>query len=104
MSDGFEDYRIIDKELNEIGTAMFKNAPFTGWSQVGNHFESHLSRYNGAYRESDYFYQGSRTFLHFTKIQFLFSILNAQAFRLYDLNSSTDTSEYEYAASILKIR
>ena len=104
MNDGFEDYRLIDKELEAIGTSTFRKAPFTGWSQVGNHFESHLSRYNGEYLESDYFYKAGRTFLHFTKIQFLFSILNARAFRFYDLNSSTDPSEYEYAASILKIR
>lgn len=104
MDDGFERDRLIDRELWAIGTETFKNAPFTGWSQSGRHYEAHLSRYNGDYVDSDYFHKGDKTFLHFTKIQFLISILNARAFRFYDLNSSTDSSEYEYAAHILNIR
>lgn len=104
MSCDFCDDRIIDRELKEVGRQTFKNAPFTGWSQSGSHFESHLSRYHGDYIGSDYFYEGKRTFFHLTKIQFLFSILNERSFRFYDLNSSTDPSEYEYAAKILKIK
>lgn len=104
MDDGFDQDRIVDGELEAIGTATFRNAPFTAWSQVGNHFESHLSRHHGHYKDSDYYFNGEMKFIHFTKIQFLFSILNSRAFRFYDLNSSTDPLEYEYAATILRVK
>jgi hypothetical protein len=93
----------IDKELQAIGQRCIPNAPFDSWGQTGSTFYANLSRHNGAYRGTDYYYEGEYKFLHFTRFEYLFSILNEQAFRFYDLNSSEDEDEYLYAAEILNV-
>lgn len=93
----------IDKELQDIGNRCIRNAPFDSWGQTGNEFYANLSRNNGRYRDTDYYYKGKYEFVHFTQFNHLFSILNECAFRLYDLNSSSDEDEYMYAAKVLNL-
>ncbi len=66
--------------------------------------EAHLSSQNSSYINSQYFYVGeSFSFLHFTSIKVLLSILNSQTIRLRTLNGMNDVNEINYAARIFNI-
>jgi hypothetical protein len=79
----------------------FKGIPITGWSQSGPEFTAHVPTENFHFVNTDYYYKGELEFFHLTRIENLTSILNARAFRLYNLHSSKDPLEYAYAANFL---
>lgn len=58
---------------------------------------------NRHFINSDYYYKGKLEFFHLTSIDNLWSILNSRTFRMYNLHSSKDESEYNYAAKILDL-
>ena len=47
---------------------------------------------------SDYFLNEKKNLIHFTSLKALYSIINEQSLRLYNLNNSNDPHEYNYAA------
>lgn len=79
----------------------FPGLRFHGQGQTGAEFHAYLHSENRNFSNSDYYYQGDLEFFHLTRIDSLFSILNARAFRLYNLHSSNDEEEYGYAGKVL---
>ena len=54
------------------------------------------------FSESPYLFNSKKNLLHFTSIAALFSIVQEQSIRMYNMNISNDENEYTYAAEIFK--
>jgi hypothetical protein len=96
-----EIFQKIDTLRNEAFHENFAGIALNGWGQSGPNFYAHLPKANCHFIKSDYYYKGKLEFFHLTSINNLWSILNSRAFRLYNLHSSKDESEYKHAGEIL---
>ena len=86
-------FQKVDKEFEQIILKSFKGLMIDGQGNSGPNFHATISKRNIFFNTTDYFYNGKLDFFHLTSIDNLLSILNARAFRLYNLNSSKDPSE-----------
>jgi hypothetical protein len=101
MERALEFFHKIDTAHLAVFRDCFKGLGFDGWGNSGPNFHSRLYTANSQFAESDYFYKGPKEFVHWTSIQGLFSILCGVSFRMYNLDSSDDEEEYEYAGKVL---
>lgn len=65
-------------------------------------FKARISTKNRNLLGTRYFYSSNKKVIHFTSLPILFSIINENALRLYNLHNSNDKNEYSYAAEKLK--
>jgi hypothetical protein len=95
----------FDHKIDGLHSAAFRECfpglRFHGQGQTGAQFYAYLHSENRYFVNSDYYYRGDLEFFHLTRIDSLFAILNARAFRLYNLHSSNDEEEYGYAGNVL---
>lgn len=96
-------FQKIDLLRNEAIQESFNGVSINNWSQSGPEFYAHMPESNRNFFNSDYYYKNDLTFFHLTSINNLWSILNSRSFRLYNLHSSKDESEYKSAANVLGI-
>jgi hypothetical protein len=92
-----------DIEFAEIIHKYFPSLQIDGYGNAGPNFHATFSDHNKFFIGSEYSYAGKFEFVHFTKLEFLFSILNYRSIRLYNLHSSADSTEYEYGAKLLEM-
>jgi hypothetical protein len=76
--------------------------PHTGYS--GGQFHAELATENKMFFNTPYFYKEELSFVHWTTIDKLLSILNNREFRLYNLHNSKDETEFNFAAKELGIQ
>ncbi len=57
-------------------------------------FKARISTKNRNLLGTRYFYSSNKKVIHFTSLQVLFSIINENALRLYNLYNSNDDNEY----------
>ncbi len=81
----------------------FPEFPFNGAGQAGPGINASLATENFRYENTPYFYKGERKFIHFTKAEFLHSILEEQSIRLYNLFNSKDKNECIRASKELNL-
>ncbi|KJF43098.1 DUF2971 domain-containing protein [Draconibacterium sediminis] len=65
-------------------------------------FKARISTKNRNLLGTRYFYSSNKKVIHFTSLPVLFSIINENALRLYNLHNSNDENEYSYAVDKLK--
>lgn len=91
LEDVYTQFRnLLDKHFPEL---FFRN---TGYG--GSDLNAELASENRMFLNTPYFYKEDLTFIHWTSIDNLLSILNNREFRLYNLHSSKDENEFYYAA------
>lgn len=93
----------IDKEFDEIILNSFKGLFIDGHGNGGPNFHARLANSNRLFENTDYFYNGQLEFIHLTTVPNLLSILNSRAFRFYNIHSSKDPDEYNYAGDLLHL-
>ena len=84
---------LIQKHFPEF---FFRHKGYTGFN-----FYADLASENKLFKDTPYFYKEELTFIHWTSINNLLSILNNREIRLYNLYNSEDEHEFYYAAEIL---
>lgn len=92
-----EGYRKIDNEFQDIIKTAFPGIKFEGAGNIGNDFRAYISKDNSGLFQSEYYYKDRLKFFHLTSIRNVFSILNSRSVRMYDLHSSEDVGEYQFA-------
>jgi hypothetical protein len=96
----------LDRILNEFLKDVYSCIPekcFSGAGYANFEFHTHLSKYNNDFKGSDYYYNGINKFVHWTSVKNLMSIINNKEIRLYNLHNSSDSTEFNYAATNLPI-
>jgi hypothetical protein len=58
---------------------------------------------NRDWQRSSYFYKGNLSFIHFTSLAALESIIKERVLRLYNINNLNDPREYSYAGDLLTL-
>jgi Protein of unknown function (DUF2971) len=96
-------FQKFDELRNEALRENFNGVSINGWGQSGPDFYAYVPESNRNFQNSDYYYKDSLEFFHLTSIGNLWSVLNSRAFRLYNLHSSKDETEYRNVAEILGI-
>lgn len=97
---------IIDKIGKEFKDTVYEHIPSKWISSNGSSgpsFHARLSELNSAYQDSEYFYNGQRSFVHWTSVQNLMSIINNRELRLYNLQKSSDEKEFKFTADQLTL-
>ena len=92
---------IPEQEYHLKLSKIFNNLSF-GLSSVGNPstwMNIHFPKDNERLKNSNYFLNDKKNLIHFTSLKALYSIINEQTLRLYNLNNSNDQYEYNYAAN-----
>lgn len=94
-------------DMNNEFCEAFKNVlnvPFYSSYYANNHgsFEIEIRKNSDNFTKTPYFYDSKKELLHFTSISALFSIIQEQSIRMYNMNISNDENEYTYAANIFK--
>ncbi len=103
-----EAYRIVDKRRDKFAEIIEKHFPnlFEAKereSYSGGMLTAELSESNEPFKNTPYFFNEEMSFVHWTSIENLLSIINYREIRLYNLNSSKDPLELEYSAKIFKV-
>lgn len=98
-----ETFRKIDSEINTAFSKYFPHFSIRERGNSGPSFSFNLPDHNCHFENTDYFYKDELTFIHFTSINNLFSILNERAFRFYNLHNSEDSNEYKHTGEVLGI-
>lgn len=98
-----EYYRKIDSEFDRIIHECFPNTFLQSHENSGNRYHADITKYNGGFKETEYFYNEKLEFFHLTSIQNLLSILNERSFRFYNLHNSNDEKEYKHVAELFSM-
>lgn len=96
----------LDKILNEYLSEFYSFFPkkcFNSRGYIDSNFHINLSENNINFKETQYFYSGEKKFVHWTSVRNLMSIINNREIRFYNLHMSSDSQEFNYAASKLPI-
>ncbi|HWY36067.1 MAG TPA: DUF2971 domain-containing protein [Nitrosopumilaceae archaeon] len=91
-------------EFRQLLKKHFPELHFTHTGYVGSDFNAELPTENRMFANTSYFYKEELSFIHFTSIDNLLSILNNREIRLYNLHSSKDEEEFYYAAKELGLQ
>jgi len=93
--------KIIEKVFNvSIERISSNSSPFENTS---SNITVRFPEDNYRLIKTDYYLNNTNRLLHFTGLKILFSIINEQAIRLYNLNNSNDSEEYTYASENLSL-
>lgn len=102
MAEDFESVKkITDLYFEQVLKPLLPNIQSAGYSSVGGdgYFDNatlYLSVKSNIFNDSIYQFKDELTFIHYTSIDKLLSILNEGKIRLYDLNNMTDPTELHY--------
>lgn len=90
----------LDEAYDQFRLSLDKYFPnlFRSTGYCGPNFHAELPNENKAFRDTPYFYKGELSFIHWTSIDNLLSIINNREFRLYNLHNSNDENEFNFAA------
>src|SRR5450432_1418501 len=94
----------IYTEFRQLLKKHFPDLHFTHTGYAGPDFHAELASENRMFINTPYFYKEELSFIHFTNIENLLSILNNREIRLYNLHSSKDENEFHYAAKELGLQ
>ncbi len=103
LEEELEYFHKIDEEFESIILKYFPGLFIESRGNSGPNFHASFHNNNRFFEKTEYFYNDDLEFIHFTKFPSLLSILNSRSIRMYNLHSSNDHQEFEYAASLLKL-
>lgn len=87
---------------NEINIQeKFTGLPINGYGNSGPDFRTYLSNKNRDFSKTQYYYQKSKEFIHFTNIKNLMSLIDSKCIRMYNMINSMDEGEYKFVGDIL---
>lgn len=93
----------IEAEFMAIINSSMLSKWITSNGSSGPNFHATLNTKNEVYKESQYYFNEEKKFVHWTSIQNLMSIINYRELRLYNLHKSSDSEEFNYAAKALNV-
>lgn len=93
--------KVLNTAFPGLQTATTSFGNIIDDDEVWHQFHFGIPNENSNLEKSKYFF-GHKSFVHFTKTQYLTSILEAKALRLYNLHHLNDPREFTFASSVFR--
>ena len=94
--------KTISNELERLLPNVTINCSRAGNDEGVNYSHFFIPPENKFLKDSEYFYDGKHSFIHFTNLFALQSIISQRNIRLYNLHNLNDPREYSFAGNLTK--